>query len=248
MANDDEFIMSNFKNFVSTRSSFITYYEMDEVQISAFNSNIMNVSRNLNPNAFPDFIGEILDVEVFNVTSSKETSKGAQFSKDKTALEKRLEEALKLSNNPEERTKGKSFIETLEYKDHSHDFWISSLQRNIKNHKDSRLKYSYNGKEIAFLAHYTQKVLSYKDADGVEQWHRLGADRKALSIINSELHNLINYFILFNETNSEAEVFPIKVIPSYLKSHTLQYDFYPREDAGMICIGISDSFDPIQIH
>ncbi len=247
MANDDESIMQSFKDFVSTRSSLIAYYEMDAEQIADFNTNILRVERNPNPKEFPDFIGKLMDVEVFNLTSSFENgSIGAVFSIENNALKKRMEEALKLPDDPEERKKGRSYSETLEYTGHSYDYWISSLRRNIQNHKESRLKYSlHEKKESAFIAHYTQKVLSYKDENGVEQWHRLGIDRKALDIIANELDGLIDYFILFNEMNSEAEVFPINKIPSCLSKLTLDCDFYPREGAGMICIGLSDTTEPI---
>ena len=83
-----------------------------------------------------------------------------------------MEEALKPSDNPEENKKGKSHVEMMEYSGHSYENWLFSLERNIINHKESRLEFDLEGKEIAFLAHYTQKVLSYKDENGVEQWHR----------------------------------------------------------------------------
>ena len=246
MAKDDEYIMSCFKDFVITRSVLISFYEMDAEQVASFNTNILRVERNVNPNDFPDFVGESMYVEVFNVSSSKEKSKGAQYFKENTELEKRMEEALKLPDDPDERKRGKSYAETLEYTGHSYDYWLSSLQRNIQSHKASRLKYSPNkNTEGVFLVRYSQKVLSYKDENDVEQWHRLGVDKKALSIIANELTGLIDYFILFNEKNSEAEVFPITKIPSYLCSHKLDYNFYPRKGAGEIRIGISEIIEPI---
>lgn len=242
MAKDDDCIMLIFKDLVSTRISRVTYYEMDSEQVSVFNNKVLNVKRNTNPNDFPDFVGEQMYVEVFNVFSSRENRKGSQFSKEENALEKRMEEALRPSDDPEENRKGRSFVETLEYKNHSYDFWLSSLKRNIANHKESRRKYSADEKESVFLAHYTQKVLSYKDENGNEQWHSLGDDRKALSIIADELDGLIDYFVLFNDSNSEAEVIPISLIPSYLNKHIFpSEEFYPREGAGMIRIGLSDT-------
>lgn len=242
MANDDEYIMSCFKNFISTRSSLIKYYEMNTEQVNAFNTKLLDVERNTYPKKFPDFIGKLMDVEVFNVTSSIENdSIGAVFSIESKALKKRMEEALKPSENQEENNMGKSYVETMEYSDHSYNNWLFSLERNIKKHKESRLEYDPDGKEIAFLAHYTQKVLSYKDENGVEHWHKLGVDKKALSIVFNELNGLIDYFILFNEKNSEAEVFAIKNNTSYVSTHRLLVDFYPREGAGEIHIGISDT-------
>ena len=245
MAKDDEYIMSCFKDFIATRAVLITFYEMDTEQVASFNTNILRVERNVNPNDFPDFVGESMYVEVFNVSSSKEKRKSAQFFKENTELEKRMEEALKLPDDPEERRKGRAYSEELEYTGHSYDYWLSSLQRNIQSHKASRLKYSPNeNTEGVFLVRYSQKVLSYKDENGVEQWHRLGLDRDALSIIANELFGLIDYFVLFNEKNSEAEVIPIKQIPSYLSSHNFGYIFYPRKGAGEIRIGISDIIEP----
>ena len=133
MARDEEGIMKNFRDFVSTRKTLITYYEMDDDQKMAFENRILNVKRNVNPNDFPDFIGEEMYVEVFNVFSSRENRKGSQFSKEENALKKRMEEALKPSDDSEDNGKGWSYVETLEYKNHSYDFWISSLQRNIIN-------------------------------------------------------------------------------------------------------------------
>ena len=247
MANDDEYIMLSFQDFVSTRASLIKYYGMDVEKVSDFNNSILCVKRNPKPKEFPDFIGDSMYVEVFNISSSVENdSIGSVFLLENTALKKRMEKALKLSDDPEENKKGKSFSETMDYKGHSYENWLSSLERNIKKHKNSRLKYQPNEKkEGVFLAHYTQKVLSYKDENGLERWHKLGLDREALSIISDELNGLIDYFILFNEMNSEAEVFPIKQIPSYLKTHTLYKYFYPREGAGMIWLGFSDTIGPI---
>ena len=248
MANDDEYIMSCFKDYVSTRSSLIEYYEMNAEQVYAFNCKILDVERNTNPKKFPDFIGKLMDVEVFNVTSSIENdSIGAVFSIENNALKKRMEEALKPSDNQEENKKGKSHVEIMEYRNHSYKNWLFSLERNIKKHKESRLEYDSKGKESAFLAHYTQKVLCYKDENGVEHWHKLGVDKRALNIIVDELNGIIDYFILFNEMNSEAEVIPIKNISSYINTHTLPIDFYPREGAGAIYIGISDTIGPISI-
>ncbi len=248
MANDDEYIMSSFKDFVSTRAKLITYYEMDAEQISEFNKRILCVKRNPKPKVFPDFLGDYMDVEVFNVTSSVENDDiGAVFSIENNALKKRMKNALKLSNDPEENKKGKSFAENMEYTGHSYENWLFSLERNIKKHKESRLEYDPQEKETAFLAHYTQKVLSYKDEKGVEQWHILGLDRKALSLISDELNGLIDYFILFNEMNSEAEVFPINRISSYLNTHTLYSDFYPREGAGMLVLGFHDTIGPFSL-
>ena len=246
MANDDEYIMSSFKDFVSTRAKLIKYYEMDAEQISDFNNQVLSVKRNPMPKVFPDFLGKCMDVEVFNVTSSIENdSIGAVFSIENNQLKKRMKAALKPSDDPEENVKGKSHAETLEYNGHSYGNWLFSLERNIKKHKESRLEYDPQEKKTVFLAHYTQKVLSYKDENGVEQWHKLGMDRKALSIILNELNGLIDYFILFNEMNSEAEVFPLNRISSYLDTHTLCSDFYPREGAGMIVLGFSDTIGPI---
>ena len=248
MANDDEYIMSSFKDFVIKRAELITYYEMDAERISEFNNRILCVERNPQPNEFPDFLGKCMDVEVFNVSSTAESKrkKGSQYHKERSALEDRMNAALKLSDDPEENKKGKSYVETLEYKNHSYEFWISSILRNIKAHKDSRNNYDPQNKECAFIAHYTQTVLSYKDENGIEQWHCLGVDRRALSLIYDELKGLIDYFILYNETNSKAEVIPIEMIPSYLNKQTLQYDFYPREGAGEIRIGCSDTIEPFR--
>ncbi|SCW59083.1 hypothetical protein SAMN02910456_02031 [Ruminococcaceae bacterium YRB3002] len=241
MANDDEYIMSCFKEFVLTRQSIIKYYEMDAEKVNAFNRQILSVKRNAYPNQYPDFIGELMDVEVFNVTSSAENNrKGSLFSKENDALKKRMEEALKPADNPEEYKMGTSHVEIMDYSDHSYENWLKSLKRNIVKHKESRLKYDPEGKECAFLVHYTQKVLGYKDENGVEQWHRLGIDNRALSIIYEELYGSIDYFILLNEMNNEAEVIPIMKIPSYVKTHALRDDFYPRKGAGTIFIGISD--------
>ena len=241
VAKDDEYIMSRFADLLLSRGeSFLTSYEMNSEQVATFAGHILSVKRNTDPNSFPDFVGELLDVEGFNVSSSKENGKGASYFKDKNALDKRMHEALKLSTNPEENINGKSYVETIEYKDHSYDYWISSLRRNICNHKESLLKYDLNGKECAFIARYTQKVLSYKDENGVEQWHRIGVDRRALSVISDELYGLVDYFVLFDDTNLEAELMPIKRISSYLDHHTFHYCFYPRENAGQICIGISE--------
>lgn len=46
MAKDDDCIMLNFKDLVSTRISRVTYYEMDSEQVSVFNNKVLNVKRN----------------------------------------------------------------------------------------------------------------------------------------------------------------------------------------------------------
>lgn len=240
MAKDEEGIMFSFKEFISKHASLVTYYEMDAEQVAEFNNRVMKVKRNPDPSDFPDFIGDLIDVEVFNVTSSKEKGKGARFFKEKSALEKRMDEALKPSADPAENRRGRSFVETMEYNDHTYEFWLASLEKNIESHKESRMKYNPDGKECAFIAHYTQKVLSYKDENGIEQWHKLGVDRKALSIVFDKLKGLVNFFVLFDEISSEAEVIPTRMIPSYLDKHSLNYDFYPRSGAGIIRIGISE--------
>ena len=65
-------------------------------------------------------------------------------------------------------------------------------------------------------------------------------DSRALRIILDELKGLVDYFILFNPTNSEAELIPINMISSYLDKHTFNYEFYSRKNAGMICIAVSE--------
>ncbi len=245
MAKDEEDIMSYFKANVSTRPTLVTYYEMDEAQVSSFNKQVMSVNRNIIPNAFPDFEGTSMDIEVFNISSSKEINhKGAKYFIEENKLKERMEEALKLSANPEDNINGKSYTETLEYQNHSHEFLIASLIRNIQKHKVSQSKYNPHGKKFTILAHYNQKVLSYKDVNGIEQWYKLGVDKKALSIIESELKDSVEYFILFYGTYSEAEVIPVKMIPSYLNNHTFPCEgFYPRQGTGTLYIGVSDVFN-----
>ena len=240
MSKDDEAIMSNFTDLITSRASLLTCYEMDSEQVSAFIERVISVERNVPSNAFPDFVGELMDVEVFNISSSKETGKGSLFFKEKCAFDKRKSEVLMRSVDSEDNKKGKSFVGTLEYTDHSYEFYISSLQRNIKNHKESLIKNNLNGKKCTFIANYTQTVLSYVDENGVEQWYKLGVDSRALRIILNELKGLVDYFILFNPTNSEAELIPINMISSYLDKHTFNYEFYPRKNAGMICIAVSE--------
>ena len=235
MANDEEYIVSKFKYYVLNSQTQITYYEMNTHEVDTFKTRIKNIERNMNPNVFPDYTGEYMDLEVFDVSSSKESkSKGSLHFRDYQASKKRLEEKLKLSGY---------YNETFEYKDHSHGYWINSLKRNIKNHKESLLKYDAHGKKISFLARYTQMVLSYKDENGVEQWHSLGVDRIAMQLISEELDGFVDYFILFNDINSEGEVIPVKMIPVFLNDHLLSsFDFYPRKGAGIIHIGISEEF------
>lgn len=240
MSKDEETVMSRFADLISTRALHLTYYEMDSEQVIAFLERVLNVERNVPDNAFPDYVGEFLDVEVFNISSSKETGKGSQFFKEKGAFDKRKSEALMRNVDSEDNKKDRSFVETFEYKEHSYDFYISSLQKNIKKHKNSLIKYNLNEKKCVFIANYSQMVLSYIDEKGIEQWYKLGVDGKALRVISDVLNGWVDYFILFNPIISEAELIPINMISSYLDKHKFNYDFYPRKNAGMINIAVSE--------
>lgn len=245
MAKDEEQIIGNLKSFIETRPKMITFYEMDDNHISTFNEAVLGVERNENDNAFPDFVGDSMYIEVFNVTSSRERNKGSIYETELSQLKERKNKALFNSSSVSEKNKGKSFVETLDYTNHSYQYWINSLKRNIEKHTDKHLYYVANGKNGrcgVFLAHYTQKVLSYIDEEGKEQWHRLGIDREALQLIADLLFDteLVQYFVLFNEMNAEVEVIPIKSIPSYLSRLNSNYVFFPRKGAGMVYIAVSE--------
>lgn len=198
---------------------------------------------NDNLNNFPDLVFKNGFIEHFQVSSSKETRRGAEHLKEMNNFEKKVEN--NISRLQEEWSENPSYEEVRDEHwetsnpEHSHGYLIKSFQKHWESHIESLHKYE-GKKEIGiFLVEYTDFALAmyeevYKDwINGMSQgdmrkpesfsWYRLSRDKKLLNYLY-EYRNEIKYviFVYFNG----YEIIRLDKIPYLLKLLPFEYNIH----------------------
>ena len=199
---------------------------------------------NINASAFPDFVFENGFIEHFQVTSSKETKKGAKHTKEMSLFASKVNaetERLKQEwdDTPSfDKVRSKQWM--LDNPEHSHEYLVQSFERNWSNHIESLEQYAGNKGVGIFLVEYSDFALSmienvYKDwingmAQGdmreQEKFHcyRLTRDKRLLDFIY-QYKEQIKYVIFVY--CSGFEIIRLENIPYLLNLLPWEYIIYP---------------------
>lgn len=189
-------------------------FGLNEEDRKEFVSIFLKVKPNENLNEFPDFIFDNGFIEHFQITSSKETRKGAgQVIKEKgfeREVNLKQEKFIEMCNATPSYDKVRSCVSTMNFPEHCYDYLVQSFRYNCEHHLESMRKYN-NAKDIGvFLIENSETVLTmlenifvdWKDGmshgDLREQQsfscYRLSRDRNLLNYLY-ELRNELKYVI-----------------------------------------------------
>lgn len=238
---DEEFVKEQdwFINS-SCEKNYFGLLEEDRKEIAQ----ILRLAKsNDNLNNFPDFVFDNGFIEHFQISSSKETRKGAkhikQINRFNAQVNEDIEELKQEWNNTPSFDEVRSKHWAMTNPEHNHDFLIESFQKNWENHIESFHKYQGEKKIGIFLVEYTDFALGmheevYKDwINGMSQgdmrepesfkYYRLSRDKKLLNYLY-KYRDEIKY-VIFVSCNG-YEIIQLDKIPYLLKLLPFEYNIY----------------------
>ncbi len=125
---------------------------------------VLSAEPNPENSRFPDFISEEGFIEHFQISSGKTTRNGSLHKRDiakfNSDYESGLEEFKENTNKNLEIGVCKSYCLDMEYKEHSYENLVSSMQASWKHHMDGLRKYNGVKKVGIFLIEYNEMALS----------------------------------------------------------------------------------------
>lgn len=215
--------------------------EQDRIEFE----NILRIAQpNPNRSVFPDFIFPNGFIEHFQVTSSRESRKGSQHSKQMNQFAEKVEKETSeieqdWNDTPSfDQVRSKSW--STPNPQHSHDFLVHSFQKNWESHLNSLSKYTGNTDIGIFLIEYSDVALSmvenvYADwIDGMShgdmreqekfKCYRLTRDKKLLEYIY-QFRDQIQYVIFVYCQG--VEIIKTENIPYLLKLMPWEYAISP---------------------
>lgn len=170
-------------------------YKMGCVNVDFNNANfqwlshvLQNATETGNDNTFPDFVSDGAIIEHYQVTSAKEGKKGSTYMAERSrknaewekGFEKRNADFL---NSPAMTSSITTHTFENEYRDLSYDFFLKSLETNIKQHIKSLEKSGIVDKKVVFIMEQCDaRLCKEKTADFCE-YYLLHEDRKALGLL-----------------------------------------------------------------
>lgn len=190
-------------------------------------------TRNPQPTAFPDYVFDNGFIELFKITSSKETKKGgsiqmmedAKFKKEVASEEAAFKEGC-------DRNPGCAGSKSKEWKkidktEHSYDNLSISIHKNIEKHIGSLSKYS-GSRELGvfFIEDLESNMNTFCVSNGILTktwyWYALSKDRKALEYIHSFKEQI--QYLVYHYVNG-YEIIKVADIPNYLETLG-EYEFH----------------------
>lgn len=216
-------------------------YFMDESEIELINEIINSVNEQEDKNMFPDFICSDGFIEVFKITSSKETKKGSQrnkeFAEHSESLIKEVKEELRKGNFPVATSR-------FEEPQHSHENLMCSFERNFKNHLEnykrelvreralgiSIFMIDYDDFGLVMLEDYSncEELLLKKNSSPDFCNYLLSKDKNLLNKIQEYLDEVgigLDYIIFAGIDN--VEIIKISAIRQIIESHPIDYLIEP---------------------
>ncbi|MBS7577741.1 MULTISPECIES: hypothetical protein [unclassified Enterococcus] len=169
---------------------------------------------NDNSSDFPDFIFDIGFIEHFQVTSSKETRKGAEHIKDKNIHDGKLAGIEKKIAQDEIK---QVVRQEFRYPKHSYDYFLNSFKKNWDSHIESLSKYVQDYETGIFFIQYSDfalEMMEYFDdssnqsktrPSGIPRHYedyRLSKDKNLLSFIKKD-NDKLKYVIFLNRSQVE---------------------------------------------
>lgn len=201
---------------------------------------LLNAKPNNNSSEFPDFIFEKGFIEHFQITSSKETRKGAKQKIESVKFEKKVEKENKefedfCNSNPDfNNCRTKSW--EMNNSELSYDYLVKSFKKNLEKHLKSMEKYEGEKEIPVFLVVLSNSALGMFENKFYEwknfmyhgdfklgenfKYYRVSRDKNLLNYLY-ELKDNIKYFIFLNQNCIEI----IKTENIYYFLNLLPYDF-----------------------
>lgn len=193
-------------------------------EINSLSYIFFSACSNSNPNEFPDFVFDGGGIEHFELSSSKETNKGASFKIEENQNIKAKEEFYQKENEKLASTSIvpgtiRSITYEEKYEGFSYEDFLYSLERNIKKHVESLNKSSFHCKTIIFLMEQQTARLTVDEGFVPHSFYYLSKDQKALSTIKQYCGD-ISYLVYF--VADSIEIIDLSKIDNLLE-HSVIY-------------------------
>lgn len=183
MARENEIkCLEILKNAILNRTNINIYSNCD---LKVFRQYILSAKPNIDSNTFPDFVIDGGGIEHFEITSSKETKKGANFKKEENAYEQIINERNAKIEEMSKYTPGtmSSVSHKKIFNDFSYENLLKSIEKSIEHHNKSLVNNNYQNKIVIFLMEQTTARLWCEDELKPDEFYLLHKDRTALSLI-----------------------------------------------------------------
>lgn len=204
----------------------IDTFSFCNVNSEVINNIFSSISPNNNENDFPDFIFNDGILEIYEVTSAKETRKGSNYKQEYEKNER--------NNKKRKENTVNTFLKSMyiphtisvtnyenSYSDFTYENFIISLEKNTKNHINSLEKYDHCNKLVVFLMNYNGGNMFTMKNNVVDQIYSLHRDKKSLQILK-EYKNSVDVFIFV--MNDAIEIIDMKTIEELISlSKNLNY-------------------------
>ena len=218
-----------FINQAITNAQNLVFFGVPIEEVEQLSTQLAQALPNQQPNEFPDFYIPNGFVEHFQITSSRETSKGSRQQRESNQFRHKVDQEIaKLKNawenDAESNYHEQSWMQAAPL--HTHKNLLYSLEKNWRDHLQSFAKFAGNTTISIFLLDYTDRLLKMHQnvppnlPDGC-QWgdlplptssctYRLSRDKDALQWIYKNCNGI--KYVLF--TNHEiAECIKVENIP-----------------------------------
>ena len=158
-------------------------------------------------------------MELFLVSSSKETRKGSKFEIKHAEFERDFNRRI---NNLAHGSKRGDIVEEFSYIDVNHQFLLESIKNNCENHFDKRINeiYNFSGLKICVL-YYRENSLISIDSEFKKGSYKISEDKCALEEIR-EYKDILDYFVFLND--SYIEIISINKIVELIEKMCIKTD------------------------
>ena len=235
-------VLSRIKQILSSDLGAVDYTNLDDNKIKKFKDCVLGMKRSENEKEFPDFINGDSFMELFLVSSSKETRKGSKYEIKHAEFERDFKRRI---NDLAIESKSGNIVEVFSYLDVNHQFLLESIKNNCKNHFDKRINEikNYKGLKICVL-YYRENSLISIDSESKKARYKISEDKCALEGIQ-EYKNVLDYFAFVND--NFLEIIALKNINELSDNNINQKEYDFNKNSEEINIGICDTVSDWEI-
>jgi len=180
---------------------------------------------------FPDFIFENGFIEHFEVTSSKETNKGAKVKAAESAFERENENIFEdMQKNPPNFDSPIALTTQMSEMDCpvcSYGDYVTSFKKNWEHHIESFDKYNGNKEIGIFLIHQTGAPIVVKRNGTISDFYHLQMDLDLLSYMEY-YSNKIHYVIYCHQ--EFCDIISLKDLPKSTYMQNITFDVGPLRE------------------
>ncbi len=159
-------------------------------EINDISKLLFSAVENPDGNAFPDFVFDGGGIEHFELTSSKETTKGSAFRSEEKRNQRKRQE---LEDKAVKAFSGTPYVPgTMEshpfenvYSGFTYASFLNSLRKNVTHHVESLLQKGYENKVVVFLMEQPTARMWYDNGSSSVKFYDLHKDKEALTMIKA---------------------------------------------------------------